>query len=88
MTQPGCTKPVMISKLNRENHEMNGSSHHVKTSNVEQVTISPAQAQRNLQASRKRGKMVVIMGEMLHQVQPDRAISEWIRWASEQADAE
>jgi len=54
---------------------------------IEEVTISPAQAQRNMQASRERGRMVILLAaEVTRMDNSGRSVSDWIRWASEQAD--
>jgi len=54
---------------------------------IEEVTITPAQAQRNLQASRERGKMAILLAaEVTRMDNSGMGVSDWIRWASEQAD--
>jgi len=54
---------------------------------IEEVTISPAQAQRNMQASRERGRMAILLAaEVTRMDNSGRSVSDWIRWASDQAD--
>jgi len=54
---------------------------------IEEVTISPAQARRNLQASRERGKMAILLAAEVTRIgNSGMSVSDWIRWASEQAD--
>jgi ABC-type transporter Mla MlaB component len=54
---------------------------------IEEVTITPAQAQRNLQSARKRGKMAILLAAEVTRIDNSgMSVSDWIRWASEQAD--
>jgi len=66
---------------------MDYASHHQQAVKIEEVTITPAQAQRNLQSARKRGKMAILLAaEVTRIANSGMSVSDWIRWASEQAD--